>query len=882
MDGSRHLSPSAAQVSLLQTSRLHPPPRGRGILPRPRLADLAARLLEHSLTVIQAPPGYGKTTLAAVWLETLASQEIATAWLTLDNAEDTPSALLHCMATALNASSPDLELDAPVPGKSPSSSAINAMATRLGNGIQRHAKHILLVLDDCQQVSAATLHNALAPLLRHPPPQLHLLLVSRQNLPAPLLQQVRGGPILTLDTEYLHFTLDETQALLERTGHVPTPSDLSAIQETTRGWSAALRTYLLAARKNPQGGLASLSRNLGLVFDEALAGLDADFRHQLLPLGLLERFNAPLLRHCRHHAPESFIDALEQHQLFIGAHGSDGQWFSLHPLFRKHLTRLLEREDTERANVFRQQAAAWLAAQGCCSQAISLALAAGDAHQAQAWMQQYAMDLVEQGDFLNLLQWQQQLKAYAASFSPRTRLALAWAAALAMQHEEASRLLDGLTNESGVNPWECRALRAMLMALNEQADEGARLAAACLQHFEDQPWILNVLINVQRYALLCASRWQDLYGLPPLQSQPLASTCYTFNRLYQHCMDALADLQQAHLTSAAARIERAFAELTESGATHPILRSFPAAFLARIRLLQGHASEAEALLADSLVFVRLGGFLDSIVASLGSSAALLRRHGQLAQARQRVDEIESIAHHRQWPRLLAQALLERSRISIQELKFEEARACVLRLQHLHEKHAQAAGPDSIAHAHMQAALEYASATGMHAPALIADAERLAAHLGAMHMRLPQMELQIALIGLLHREGRTEAAEQKYNEWQPAVRQSGALTLLEALPSRWRTTAAPAMATTNPLHALTVKERLILQCVARGQSNKVIAKALDVTPETIKSHMKNIFSKLDVRNRAQAAAFAAHGSADAALSDGSLPRRNPGSRKKEIR
>ncbi|WP_172955007.1 LuxR C-terminal-related transcriptional regulator [Sterolibacterium denitrificans] len=840
---------------MLQVSRLHPPRRGRGLLSRPRLEDLAPRLLEHGLAIIQAPPGYGKTTLAAAWLEILAAQGVATAWLTLDHADDSPAGLLHGLATSLGVANPDLAPDLPAPEHSPS---VNAMAVCLSNALHRHTGHILLVLDDCQHAGASTLQEALAPLLRHPPPRLHLLLVSRRQLPTNLLSQAREHPLLALDAESLRFTSDETQALLERAGQTPTASELTTIQETSAGWSTALRAYLLVARKRSHGGSAALSRRLSMVFDAMLTELDTDFRRQLLPLGLLETFNAPLLAHCRYHAPERFIDALEQRQLFIGAQGDERSWFNLHPLFRQHMTRLLEHEDPERANAFRRRAAAWLAEQGCWRQAISLALAAGDAHQAHVWIQQCAMDLVEQGDFLNLLQWQRQLKAQPGSFSARTRLALAWAAALAMQHEEASALLESLPDEDGIDPWECRALRAMLMALNEQADEGAQLAAACLQHFGDQPWILNVLNNVQRYAMLRASQWHALYDLPSLQSKPLASTCYTFNRLYQHCIDSLADIQQAHLTSAAAHIERAFAELAESGATNPNLRAFPSGFLARIRLLQGRINEAEALLADSLAFVQMGGFLDSIMASLGSSAALLRRQGQLAQARQRVEEIEAIAHRRQWPRLLAQALLERSRISLQELKPEEARACVLRLQQLCSKHCQTAETDDIAHARVLAMLELASATGEPPTALISEAEALAARLGAAQLRLPQMELHIAMIGLLCRMGQTDAAERKYNEWQPAVRQSGALALLESLPARWRLTAAPAPARGSPLHALTVKERLILQCVARGESNKVMAKALGVTPETIKSHLKNIFSKLNVRNRTQAAAFASSG------------------------
>ncbi|MBI3381174.1 MAG: helix-turn-helix domain-containing protein [Aquabacterium sp.] len=849
---------TSAQTPPLLTTRLHPPRRGRGVLPRPRLEDLSPRLLEQTLTVIKAPPGFGKTTLAAAWVEALTARDVPSAWLTLDDSDDTPSGLLYCMAAALQRAIPALGLDVLALEKAWPFLPADTIATLLANDIHSQPDHLLMVLDDCHRVSEATLDTALHLLLRHAPPQLHLLLISRHDLPATVLQQVRGGLVLAIDAEHLRFMPEETQALLTRAGQTPTATQLASVQEATGGWSTALRAYLLSASNHPRGGLATLPRTLGLLFDDMLMGLDADFRQRLLPLGLLETFNAPMLTHCQGPGADAFIDTLERRQLFLSTHGAEGEWFSLHPLLRDHLTRLLERDDPQQAQDFRIRAADWLAAQGWWSQAISLALAAGDTTQAQSWIRCCAMDLVEQGDFLVLLQWQRRLREHLPSFPAPMRLALAWAAALAMQHDEAQQLLDELPENGDVHVWELRALRAMLLALDDRADEGAALATTCMPHLGNRPWICNVLTNVQRYGLLQAGQWQSLYSLPPLQSQPLSRTRYTFNRLYQHCMEALADVQQAHLAGAAARLEGAFMDLAESGATSPVLRALPAALLARVRLLQGRTSEATALLADSLEFVRTCGFLDSIEAALGSSATLLRQQGNLALARQRVVEIETLAHHRHWPRLLAQALLERSRISLQESKLEEARACGQRLRQLRHERALPPGVDSVAHACVLAELELAAVTGECPTTLLADAETLAAAQGAAHMRLSQMALQIAMVNVHLRLGDTATAEWRLAQWQGAVRQAGASALLESLPSRWREDALAEPVRMDTLHGLTVKERLILQGVARGQSNKEIAKALGVSPETIKTHMKNIFGKLGVSSRTHAAALITQG------------------------
>lgn len=840
--------------SVMMSTRLQPPRRGRGVLPRPRLEDLAPKLLAQTLTVIKAPPGFGKTTLAAAWFDALSAQGVPAAWLALEGGDDTASGLLYGMAKALQRALPEIGAVLIEAGCSWPAWPADTMATLLVNHIHRQPLPILMVLDDCHLISDETLASALRLLLRHAPQQLHVLLISRHELPAALLQQANGDPVLALDAGHLRFMPDETQALLTRAGQAPTPSELASVQDATGGWSAALRAYLLAARNHPRGGLATLPRTLGLLFDDMLSSLDAPFRLRLLKLGLLTSFNRPMLQHCLGDDANDFLDTLARRQFFLSEHGLHGDWFSLHPLLREHLARSLEREDPAQAQSFRLQAAHWLAAHGCWSQAVTLVLAAGDTTQAQEWIRQCAMDLVEQGEFLILLQWLQALRAHLATFPSSMRLALAWAAALAMQHEEARQLLADLPDDGDVNPWECEALRAMLLALDDHADEGAALAVTCMPHLAHRPWICNVLTNVQRYGLLQTGQWRALYSLPPLQAQPLPRTRYTFNRLYQHCMEAMADTQQANLQGAAARLEGAFSELSDSGASSPVLRAFPSAFLARVRLLQGRTGEANALLADSLEFVRMGGFLDSMAAAMGSSATLLRLQGSMTQARQRVDDMEALAHHRRWPRLLALALLERCRISLQESRLEEARACCHRLRQLRLEGRPGVAVDGVAQVEMLAALALAAAAGDRVPALMQDAEDLAQAQGAAQMRLSQLSLQMAMVNTHLSLGQFEQAEQKWACWRDAVHQAGAVALTASLPTAWRMDLGAAPISLDALQGLTVKERLILQGVARGQSNKEIAKALSVTPETIKSHLKSVFSKLGVHSRTHAAAL----------------------------
>src|SRR5215510_4657850 len=87
--------------SPLLATKLMPPRRGRGTLPRPRLEQLIERIAESSLTVLKAPPGFGKSTLASSWAEAALARGARVAWLTLDEADDSPQRLLLHVAAAI-------------------------------------------------------------------------------------------------------------------------------------------------------------------------------------------------------------------------------------------------------------------------------------------------------------------------------------------------------------------------------------------------------------------------------------------------------------------------------------------------------------------------------------------------------------------------------------------------------------------------------------------------------------------------------------------------------------------------------------------------------------------------------------------------------------
>lgn len=836
---------------LVPTSRLSPPRRGRGVLSRPRLESLAPQLLERSLTLLKAPAGFGKTTLAAVWVESLSSPAIRCAWLSLDEQDDSPASLLYAIAGALQNT-----VDAPLASFKLAQdlpfTSTNLLANQLLNDIEALDKPLLLVLDDCHLLSESTLNKALKTLLRHAPHNLHWLLISRTHLPDKLINYVQGEPTVELDAEDLRFQYEETKALLNRAGIEITAADLAQLQEATEGWSTALRAYMLGASNSKKSlSQVPVPRSLNLLFDEVLEGLEAEFLTKLLALSQLEGFNLALLNHCFAHTGEALLAELEHGQFFLSLKDEQDQqpWYSFHPLFKNYLAeRYAKAASEEESSHFRLSAAHWLAEHGQRIAAITLALASGEIELAEQWISRCAMDLVEQGELYTLMQWEKQLREQLSELPPVMRLALGWAAGLAMQQEKGQQLLNSLKGNTQINLWEYRALKAMLLAFSGRGEMAGKLALECLPHFHNQPWIENVLINVQRYGYLHTANWQAFYNLPPLASQ-LSRSRYVFNRLYQYGIEAIAEIQQARLGTANKQLELAMEVLEENHADNPMLYALPHAFLASIALLKGDYDPAQSHLDKCQPYISPLGFPEMVLAATGCQVQLYIKQKKYPQARLEVEKIEALGLKRLCPILLSFALRHRCQLSVLEGKKAEAKACQQLLQQLFQE--QPAPPLELRFARvvtqLSIILAYPEDKTLGEP--IQEAELLASTLASFGLQLQHVELQL-LIALVLKVKHEPSAQQRLEHWQQVAQVYGLQGVLDNLGLTNET--GTQVTDSAALLSLTVKERLILEEVALGHSNKEVAKTMGVAPETIKTHLKNIYAKLGVGNRTQAA------------------------------
>jgi LuxR family maltose regulon positive regulatory protein len=182
---------AVADGIVVLTTKLHPPRRRRTLVARPRLRDRAARSGHPALTLVSAPAGFGKTTLVADWY----GGERATAWLSLDAGDDDPERFWSYVLAALATVSPDVIADtAPLlqRGRVP----LETVVATLINDLETASHDIVLVLDDYHVITASEIHDSVAFLLEHLPPQLSVVIVTRADPPLPLASLRAEGALL--------------------------------------------------------------------------------------------------------------------------------------------------------------------------------------------------------------------------------------------------------------------------------------------------------------------------------------------------------------------------------------------------------------------------------------------------------------------------------------------------------------------------------------------------------------------------------------------------------------------------------------------------------------------------------------------------------------
>jgi LuxR family transcriptional regulator, maltose regulon positive regulatory protein len=899
--------PSLGEKQLYFLATKVVPPRCQGLIERPRLLDVTSQLSGKQLAVLKAPAGFGKTSLAATWLERIRQSGHPAAWLTIDSDDDEPATFLFYIAHALQRACDGV--GAAAINLIQESFLINprTIVSHLINDLADIDDDVYLFLEDYHWITNPDVHEALTFFLRRAPSHCHVVLTTRTEPPLPLASLRAKNQLLEIDASALRFDLQETQTFLEieRPGTL-VPSDMRHLHDKTDGWPAALRIVASTSIQSRQDfeqyvrSLSGTQRPIGAYLEEMLDGLPRALVQVMLRTAILDRLCAPLCEFLTGTNSSSELFGLaEKRQLLLSPLDQEGRWYRYHPLLAEYLTQRLASELGNEIPGLHQHAALWYASQELWTDAVQHAIAGGDAVRALGWIKNCAMPLVKRGDLFTLLGWQRLFPAELLQIQPEVRLAIAWGMALAIRSDEALALLSEIERDLGVGHsadqeavrCECDTIRSVAIVLKDNSEAALSIAQGCLSSPADA-WTTNVASNVLRLCHLKAGDLKKFYATPWIPYSLDDDMRNVFASVYYRCLQGMAEAQQLRIASAESYFLDALRLAEQHVGSHSVAAALAASFISRIRYEQGRLDEAEAMLVDRVSLINAGTMLDCVLSACFVMARIAVHRMNLARAHSLLEWAENQGNTRAWGRLSAAAVLERVRLYLSEGRLDQGNECLHRLEQLA---AEYPAPTTCAWSdiHRYAALArayLASAEDRFDDAIsildglrrelenvhdIHFALRVETHLATIRFRATQVSEAIKSFGTVvtvcaragiyqtildegAKVGPLLAAFQENAERTGSSQEllSYVSKLIEAWRSRYQSEpqqarASTAMVATSISEPLSARECDILKLIADGFSNKEIARDLSIAPETVKSHVKHIFAKLNVEKRAQA-------------------------------
>jgi LuxR family transcriptional regulator, maltose regulon positive regulatory protein len=367
---------------ILATKLYIPPPRPKVVL-RPRLIERLNEGMHCKLSLISAPAGFGKTTLVSEWL---AGCQRPVAWLSLDEGDNDPTRFLAYIVTALQTIAPKIGAGVLAALQSPQPPFAESFLTALLNEISTIPESFLLVLDDYHSIDSQPVDQSLAFLIEHQPPQMHLLIATREDPHLPLPRLRARGQLTELRAADLRFTPFETAEFLNQMmGLNLSAENIAALEARTEGWIAGLQLAALSmqGRSDAASFIKSFTGSHHFILDylveEVLQRQPEHVRNFLLQTSILERLSGPLCDAVTGQEDgRGMLEALERGNLFIVPLDDQRQWYRYHHLFTEVLLAHALEEQPDQIPLLHKRASAWYEQNNLPAEAIRHALTARD------------------------------------------------------------------------------------------------------------------------------------------------------------------------------------------------------------------------------------------------------------------------------------------------------------------------------------------------------------------------------------------------------------------------------------------------------------------------------------------------------------------------
>jgi LuxR family maltose regulon positive regulatory protein len=447
-------SEQLSQNEPLLRTKIFVPAARKDVIQRPRLIEaLQSNLLQQDsftrkLTLISAPAGYGKTTLASQWL---GEAGLPSAWLSLEAGENDASRFLTYLLAAVQRLSPQLGASMRGMLMAPQRPPTEILLTPLINELAALEEAMLIVLDDYHVIHGQPVHEILNFLVDHLPPNVHLVILSREDPPLPLHRLNARRQMLGLRQAELSFSAEEAVDFFQRiSGLEVTPDQAARLTRRTEGWVTGLQLAALSMRTalDQEAFIASFTGSnrfvLDYLFEEVFNIQPKEIRSFLLQTAVLERVCAGLADAVTGgEGSQALLEELEHANFFIVPLDQSRQWYRYHRLFADLLRHRLGQSSLD-VKKLHELAGRWHAQHGYLEEAIEHALQGEHWEPACRWIAEAGGRCLRRGEIFTLLGWCRRVPEAVLLKQSDRALTFIWALILAGQLDSADRVLEQL------------------------------------------------------------------------------------------------------------------------------------------------------------------------------------------------------------------------------------------------------------------------------------------------------------------------------------------------------------------------------------------------------------------------------------------------------
>ncbi|MFQ5469716.1 MAG: LuxR C-terminal-related transcriptional regulator [Gammaproteobacteria bacterium] len=870
--------------SLLST-KLILPRRHDKLVHRQRLFEKLG-VEPQPLSLICAPAGFGKTTLLTSWLE---QQEKPIAWLSLGEGDNDPAHFLRYLIETIQRVFPQFGKKEAAMLALPQAPNVISLLRSLVNQINNVDVDFFLALDDYHVIENDAVHEALNYLIENQPHTLHVAMTSRSAPPVALPRMRVRRQLVEIGETELRFTHEEAAQFLNNiTGLNLSSSDISVLEARTEGWIAGLQLAAISLEdeENKASFIQAFAGDdryiMDYLTDEVLQRQPPEIKQYLLQTSILERLNGSL---CDVVADTSgsaeTLAQLEQSNMFLIPLDNKRNWYRYHHLFADLLREQLSRNHPEQLPSLHYKASNWFNDNGLPHEAIKHALEAGDFEQAAKVINQHGQRLFDEGQAPTLMTWYQQLPDSIIRSDPCHMLRCAWCHFIGCG-EVLHDLVAELQQLFDANELELADEQRIMMEIDLSLMGGFK----ALQQRE-----ISLAKEHAERAMQCCLTAGMADVIPPRLL--LASACFAHAEL-----DKAGDL---------------FRTLIDNAFTNEYLIALNTSIcgLGRVLTRQGKLQAARDQLSNDLQRLREKGWDEYLMDTAWIHLALSElayQGNELDQCLMHLEKAKAAAYQDTWETLPAMVDIRLAKTNLAKGEQEAADKCIAAINLEKIKPSLFTFFPSVeddlfavqlSQGDLSQADQWLSRKGLHGynePApdqewenilfvrlLIRQhhPEQALTLLTPLLLTAEQKQHRTALIELLvlqalarQAQGKTRQAIESleralgYAENEKHIRvflDEGApmaALLKRALKGSHADYVQnllkqmgdePSLGRNDGslIEPLSSKERKTLELLITGLSNKEIAEQLFVSPNTVKTHVKNIYRKLSVNNRVEA-------------------------------